>query len=73
LGYPYCAIAPLSLLAGDYLYASLWPCGAGIWFASAGREPDELSPKRQTLARMLTGAFVVVLIAYAVLRIRNWH
>jgi hypothetical protein len=73
LGDLYGAIAPITLLAGDYRHASLWARGADIWFATAGREREEFSPMRQTLARMLTGAFVVVLIVYAAPVMRNWH
>jgi hypothetical protein len=72
-GYLYCAIAAITLLGGGFLQASLWACGAGLWFVTSGKEPEPLTPARQIMANLFAAAFVVVLLFYALMLYRNWH
>jgi hypothetical protein len=73
MGYLYCAIAAITLLAGGYLQASLWACGAGIWFVTSGREKNPLPTGRQIMANVFATGFVVVLLFYALMIYRDWH
>jgi hypothetical protein len=72
MGYLYCAIAVITLLGGGYLQASLWACGAGIWFSTAGRSVSPFSATRQWMARLFTAAFIIALACYAMMLSRNW-
>ena len=73
MGYLYCGIAVISLLAGGFLQASLWACGAGIWFVTTGQEEKPLTPAQKLLAKLFTAAFVVMLLVYALMLFRNWQ
>jgi hypothetical protein len=73
MGYLYCGIAAITLLGGGFLQASLWACGAGIWFVTSGKEQQPLPPGRQLMANAFAVAFVVVLFFYALMLYRNWR
>ena len=73
MGYLYCGIAVISLLAGGFLQASLWVCAAGIWFVTSSQDPTPPSPSRQLMAKFFSAAFVLALLVYALMLFRNWQ
>jgi hypothetical protein len=71
MGYLYCAIAVITLLAGGFFQASLWACSAGIWFATTRQDQTPPSPTQQAMAKLFTAAFVAVLLVYALMLFHN--
>jgi hypothetical protein len=73
MGYLYCGIAVITLLAGGFLQASLWACSAGIWFATTRQDQTPPSPTQQSMAKIFTAAFILALVVYAFMLCRSWR